>query len=190
MKWKSTLFAATAFLMLTGGLTASARGELPEDRRLRILSFNIRNTMGMDGQRDLARTASVIRRQRPDVVAVQEVDSVTGRSDGRYVLGDLAAEVLMYPTYAAAIDYDGGKYGIGILSREKPLRHSIEHGHDMLPDALFLSFRHFPLPMQMRWNPDSGDDAAPFSMQRRLPSAAIIREKGEDGQCGFDLHAF
>ena len=123
MKWKSTLFAATAFLMLTGGLTASARGELPEDRRLRILSFNIRNTMGMDGQRDLARTASVIRRQRPDVVAVQEVDSVTGRSDGRYVLGDLAAEVLMYPTYAAAIDYDGGKYGIGILSREKPLRH-------------------------------------------------------------------
>ena len=123
MKWKSTLFAATAFLMLTGGLTASARGELPEDRRLRILSFNIRNTMGMDGQRDLARTASVIRRQRPDVVAVQEVDSVTGRSDGRYVLGDLAAEVLMYPTYAAAIDFDGGKYGIGILSREKPLRH-------------------------------------------------------------------
>ena len=123
MKWKSTLFAATAFLMLTGGLTASARGELPEDRRLRILSFNIRNTMGMDGQRDLARTASVIRRQRPDVVAVQEVDSITGRSDGRYVLGDLAAEVLMYPTYAAAIDFDGGKYGIGILSREKPLRH-------------------------------------------------------------------
>lgn len=123
MKWKSTLFAATAFLMLTGGVSASARGELPEDRRLRILSFNIRNTMGMDGQRDLARTASVIRRQRPDVVAVQEVDSVTGRSDGRYVLGDLAAEVLMYPTYAAAIDYDGGKYGIGILSREKPLRH-------------------------------------------------------------------
>lgn len=123
MKWKSTLCAAAAFLMLAGGVSASARGELPEDRRLRILSFNIRNTMGMDGQRDLARTASVIRRQRPDVVAVQEVDSVTGRSDGRYVLGDLAAEVLMYPTYAAAIDYDGGKYGIGILSREKPLRH-------------------------------------------------------------------
>lgn len=123
MKWKSTLCAAAAFLMLAGGVSASARGELPEDRRLRILSFNIRNTMGMDGKHDISRTVRVIQRQRPDVVAIQELDSVTGRSDGRYVLGDLAAEVLMYPTYAAAIDYDGGKYGIGILSREKPLRH-------------------------------------------------------------------
>lgn len=27
----------------------------------------------------------------------------------------------MFPTYAAAIDYDGGKYGVGVLSKEKPL---------------------------------------------------------------------
>lgn len=123
MKWKSTLCAAAAFLMLAGGVSASARGELPEDRRLRILSFNIRNTMGMDGKHDLSRTVRVIQRQRPDVVAIQELDSATHRSGGRYRLGDLAAEVLMYPTYAPAIDFDGGKYGIGILSREKPLRH-------------------------------------------------------------------
>lgn len=123
MKWKSTLCAAAAFLMLAGGVSASARGELPEDRRLRILSFNIRNTMGMDGKHDISRTVRVIQRQRPDVVAIQELDSATHRSGGRYRLGDLAAEVLMYPTYAPAIDFDGGKYGIGILSREKPLRH-------------------------------------------------------------------
>ncbi len=123
MKWKSTLCAAAAFLMLAGGVSASARGELPEDRRLRILSFNIRNTIGMDGKHDISRTVRVIQRQRPDVVAIQELDSATHRSGGRYRLGDLAAEVLMYPTYAPAIDFDGGKYGIGILSREKPLRH-------------------------------------------------------------------
>lgn len=27
----------------------------------------------------------------------------------------------MHPFFAPAIDYDGGKYGIGMLSREKPL---------------------------------------------------------------------
>lgn len=27
----------------------------------------------------------------------------------------------MFPTYAPAIDFDGGKYGVGMLSKEKPV---------------------------------------------------------------------
>lgn len=91
-------------------------------RALRIMSYNIRNGSGMDGVADYRRTARVINGVAPDVVAVQEVDSMTNRSNRTDVLGILAGLTCMHPTYAAAIDYDGGKYGIGILSKEKPLK--------------------------------------------------------------------
>lgn len=87
-----------------------------------LMSFNVRNCSGMDNRRDIGRTASAILRFNPDVVAVQEVDSLTGRSGMRYILGQLADSVGMTATFAPAIDYDGGRYGIGILSKEKPLR--------------------------------------------------------------------
>ncbi len=88
---------------------------------LRIMSYNIRNGRGMDGVTDLSRIAEVIRKVAPDVVAIQEVDSVTGRSGGVDVLRTLGERAWMFPTYAPAIDFDGGKYGVGMLSKERPL---------------------------------------------------------------------
>lgn len=88
---------------------------------LKVMTYNIKNGYGMDDVRDPARVGAVIDRQMPDVVAVQEVDSMTNRSGKRYVLGELGAATAMYPVYAPAIDYDGGKYGIGMLTRKKPL---------------------------------------------------------------------
>lgn len=82
------------------------------------MTYNIKNGYGMDDVRDPSRVASVIDRQGADIVAVQEVDSMTNRSGKRYVLGELAAQTAMYPVYAPAINYDGGKYGIGILTRK------------------------------------------------------------------------
>ena len=90
-------------------------------RELTLMSYNVRNCKGIDNQSDVARTASVICRIKPEVVAIQEVDSMTGRSGGRYVLAELAEATGMIPLFAPAIDYDGGRYGIGILSRECPL---------------------------------------------------------------------
>ena len=92
-----------------------------KNSKINIMSYNIRNGIGMDEKRDLNRTAATITAENPDVVCVQEVDSVTGRSGGAYVLGDLAKATNMHPTFAAAIDFMGGKYGIGILSKEEPL---------------------------------------------------------------------
>ena len=86
-----------------------------------LMTYNVKNGAGMDGVTDYARTASVIIQEKPDVVAIQELDSVTGRSKGAYVLDELAKLTGMYATYAPAIDYDGGKYGIGILSKKQPL---------------------------------------------------------------------
>lgn len=114
-------------LLLLGGLLLCEGGEakaqisIPCGDTLHMMSYNIRNGIGMDNVNDLQRTAAVILRYRPDIVAVQEVDSVTLRSDKRYVLGELAQMTHMHPVYAPAIAFSGGKYGIGMLSREKPL---------------------------------------------------------------------
>lgn len=88
---------------------------------LKLMSYNIRNAKGMDGVCDFQRIANVITNEAPDVVAVQELDSMTTRSGQKYVLGEIAERAQMHAYYAPAINYQGGKYGIGILSREKPL---------------------------------------------------------------------
>ncbi len=97
--------------------------------KARLLSYNIRNGVGMDNQRDLQRVADVICAYAPDVVAVQEVDSMTARSKERYVLDELATMTGMIPVYAPAIKMAyGGKYGVGILCRQQPLsvvRHAL-----------------------------------------------------------------
>lgn len=88
---------------------------------LRLMSYNIRNTKGMDGIHNIQRIANVIINEAPDVVAVQELDSMTTRSGQKYVLGELADRTQMHAIYAPAISFQGGKYGIGILSRQKPM---------------------------------------------------------------------
>ena len=90
-------------------------------RTLRLMTYNIKNATGMDGVCDFQRIANVINNASPDVVAVQEVDSVTNRSNQKYVLGEIAERTQMYACFAPAIDYDGGKYGIGLLSKKAPL---------------------------------------------------------------------
>lgn len=104
------------------GCIWTASGEDSSDRDIRLMSYNIRNCMGMDGITDYQRIANIIEKVAPDVLALQEVDSMTNRSNHHDVLVELAKRTAMYPIFAKAIDYDGGKYGIGLLSKEKPLR--------------------------------------------------------------------
>lgn len=102
-------------LAATFSATASATGPV------KLMAYNIRNGVGMDDVRNLDRSASVISRIAPDAVAIEEVDSMTRRSGGVYVLGEIAAKTGMHATYAPAINYDGGRYGIGMLSRTAPI---------------------------------------------------------------------
>lgn len=122
MKHAVLLAIALTWLLPLQNVFAKEKSER-DNNTLRIMSYNIRGGRGMDNVFDLQRTADVINKVCPDVVAVQEVDSVTGRSGQRDVLRELGELTLMFPTYAPAIDYDGGKYGIGMLSKEKPLNY-------------------------------------------------------------------
>ena len=89
--------------------------------QLKVMSYNIRNAKGMDNVRNIDRVAQVILNAAPDVVAVQELDSMTNRSGNKYILGELGALVNMHAEFFPAIEFDGGKYGIGILSKVKPI---------------------------------------------------------------------
>lgn len=89
---------------------------------LRLMTYNIKNGTGMDNVCNFQRIANVINNASPDVVAIQEVDSVTNRSKQKYVLGEIAERTQMHACFAPAIDFDGGKYGIGLLTRQVPLR--------------------------------------------------------------------
>lgn len=89
---------------------------------LRLMNYNIRNAKGMDEVHNYQRIANIILEDAPDVVAIQEADSVTRRSNQVDVLAEIAQRSRMHATYAATIDFQGGKYGLGILSKQQPLR--------------------------------------------------------------------
>lgn len=89
---------------------------------LKLMTYNIKNANGMDDVCNFQRVANVINNASPDVVAIQEVDSMTNRSGQKYVLGEIAERTQMHGYFAPAIDFDGGKYGIGLLTRQVPVR--------------------------------------------------------------------
>lgn len=94
-----------------------------QKKTIGVMSYNVHNAIGLDKVTSYERIAKVITDANADVVALQELDSVTTRSKGVDVLKKIAKECNMYPTFGASIDFQGGKYGIGILSKEKPISH-------------------------------------------------------------------
>lgn len=82
-----------------------------------IMTYNIHHARDMKGTVDIRQIAAVINQYKPDLVALQEVDSVTNRNgkvDQMKELGELTG---MYQCFGSNFPYDGGTYGLGILSR-------------------------------------------------------------------------
>ena len=109
----------SAFIPLLLGLVFVAlTGSAQEpSRTLRVLTYNIHHAEGTDGKLDLERIAKVIQSAKPDLVALQEVDQSTKRSGGVDQLARLAELTGMHSAYGKAMDFQGGAYGIGMLSR-------------------------------------------------------------------------
>lgn len=89
---------------------------------IRLMTYNIRNSFSIDYKQNVQRIANLINNSNPDVIALQEIDSVINRSDNTYILGDLAERTQMHAYFAPAVTHDAGKYGVGILSKKKPIR--------------------------------------------------------------------
>lgn len=84
---------------------------------LRVLCYNIHYGQGMDGKYDVARLAEVIKKVKPDLVALQEIDVGVERSGREHQIRRLGELTGMASRYGPTQHYQGGLYGNGVLSR-------------------------------------------------------------------------
>lgn len=93
---------------------------------LKVMSYNIHIGQDSDNVDQLANLAKFIKSSNADLIGLQEVDSVCNRSGNVDQIKFLAEKTGMYYAYARHFAYDGGSYGIGILSRY-PLTNVKDH---------------------------------------------------------------
>ncbi|MEM6799754.1 MAG: endonuclease/exonuclease/phosphatase family protein [Bacteroidota bacterium] len=84
---------------------------------VKVLSFNIYHGETMKGNFDLDVLANLIKEADPDFVALQEVDFLTNRAKKYDLVTELAWRTKMAGIFGKAMDYDGGAYGEGLLSK-------------------------------------------------------------------------
>ncbi|MDR0430105.1 MAG: metallophosphoesterase [Tannerellaceae bacterium] len=169
---KKGLFRLTAvFWLLSIGLAYAQTGLTGNKNTWRIMSYNIRNAIGMDNVVDYRRIADVINRNNPDIVALQEVDSATTRSN-LDVLKELAERTLMHRIYAPAINFGGGKYGVGMLSKEEPLNYKYIPlpGREEQRVLLIVEFQHFVMACTH----------LSLTEEDRLASLSVFRQEAEN----------
>ncbi|MFT4547706.1 MAG: endonuclease/exonuclease/phosphatase family metal-dependent hydrolase [Verrucomicrobiales bacterium] len=84
---------------------------------LRVMTYNIHHGEGTDQKFDLGRIAKLILAQKPDLVAIQEVDVKTTRASGVDQAAELAKLTGMHHAFGKFMDYSGGEYGQMVLSK-------------------------------------------------------------------------
>jgi hypothetical protein len=120
---------------VTGGLIGISRAKRQiifatrkvKSLRLRVLCYNIHHAEGIDRKLDVPRIARVILSVKPDLVALQEVDNKTERTQRVDQAAELARLIQMKSIFGANIDFQGGHYGNAILSRFPITRHKNHH---------------------------------------------------------------
>jgi endonuclease/exonuclease/phosphatase family metal-dependent hydrolase len=81
------------------------------------MTYNIHVGVGMDQKLDPERIADVIGNDHPDLVGLQEVDRAVKRTELRDEILELAKLTGMDYAFAHNLDFQGGQYGVAILSR-------------------------------------------------------------------------
>jgi len=83
----------------------------------RVLVYNIHAGKDAAGVDNLERVAALVRETRADLVLLQEVDRGTRRSGGVDQVATLERATGLRAAFGRTLDYDGGQYGIALLSR-------------------------------------------------------------------------
>lgn len=110
------LSAACAAALLLAACVRPAP-PVPAARDVRVLVYNIHAGKDARGVDNLARVSDLVREVGADVVLFQEVDRGTRRSGGVDQPDVLARTTGFFVAFGKTLDYDGGEYGIAVLSR-------------------------------------------------------------------------
>lgn len=112
-------FISLLFWLLAGFNTTDDSAQTSRTP-INIVTYNIHHgnpPTREKGYIDLNTVAQTIRKTGAHLVALQELDSVTLRSGKTFQLKVLADMLGMHYYYGKAIPYEGGGYGVGILSK-------------------------------------------------------------------------
>jgi len=82
-----------------------------------VLVYNVHAGKDAAGRDNLQRVADVVTKANADVVLLQEVDKRTKRSGNVDQPAEYARRTGYFVAFGRSLDYDGGEYGIAILSR-------------------------------------------------------------------------
>lgn len=107
---------ALCALALAGLACASLR-PAASAREIRVLVYNIHAGKDAKGIDNLARVAEIVRSTKADIALLQEVDRGTTRSGRVDQPGVLAALTRFNVAFGKTLEYQGGDYGIAVLSR-------------------------------------------------------------------------
>ncbi len=124
-------FLSSLFPIVCTFFTGTSSLQATEPANLRLVAYNIKHGRGMDSRVDLKRIASVLRKLKPDLVALQEIDQTctrSGKVDQAATLGNLLG---MHHRFGKFMDFQGGQYGLAVLSRfpvQKSFRHQLAPG--------------------------------------------------------------
>ncbi len=87
-----------------------------EPIKLRVLCYNIHYGQGMDGVYDIERLAKVIKKAKPDLVALQEVDVGVKRSSRMHEARMLGEMTGLSVRFGPTQHYEGGLFGNAVLT--------------------------------------------------------------------------
>lgn len=183
-------------------LACSALKPAPEPV-VNVLVYNIHAGKDAQGVANLVRVADIVKATGADVALLQEVDINTRRSGRVDQPAELADLTEMRPVFGKTLDYDGGEYGIAVLTRW-PVEHDTLFRLQVTPRQeraggsyeprgvlhVLIATPHGPLHILNTHLDASGDDR--FRTQEAatvLRLADQLRSSGELVFIGGDLNA-
>jgi endonuclease/exonuclease/phosphatase family metal-dependent hydrolase len=96
--------------------TRPGRSPATQSEHLRVMTYNVHSCIGIDGKLSSERIARVIARTKPDVVALQELDSGRKRTEGEDQAERIAHYLEMQYHFSPHIHVEEEKYGDAILT--------------------------------------------------------------------------
>jgi beta-N-acetylhexosaminidase len=117
----------SACALVLAGCVSGRTAPAPATRAVHVLVYNIHAGKDAPGVDNLARVAELVRSTNADLVLLQEVDKGTKRSGNVDQPATLARMSGLNVAFGSALDYDGGKYGVAILSRWPILEDTLFH---------------------------------------------------------------
>lgn len=112
---RARLLTVAAILAASGCM--ANRPATTTARDLRVVVYNIHAGKDRAGGDNLRRVAQMLLDSAADIALLQEVDSVTERSGRTDQLAEIGRLTGFHSAFGRTLDYQGGGYGIAVISR-------------------------------------------------------------------------